>query len=212
MADDRRIPPPDPADAPQMESLLTETLATYAHDIEPPADALARMQTHLATAKPARQSRPGAIRWAIAGAVALVLLLLLSPIGRATASGIGHAARNVIVTMRDTVTGNSGGELTPARGTRVTGTSVPSSATTGTGTATAGSGSATARASGTVTGTITGTVVGTSRSGKAPATTATGATAATGTPASMPAPLLLTAPAPTTATPANPMAGTSPPP
>jgi hypothetical protein len=200
MADERQMPNPDPTDVPSVESLLTQTLETHANRVEPPADALARLQTRLETTAPARQPRPGAIRWAMAGAIALLLLVLVSPVGRATAASIGHAARNAITTVRDAVTGNDNGEPTPARGTSVTGTGVPGSATAGSGSATARSGSATARAGGTVPGTITGTAgsgtaVGTPRSGSAPAGTANATTATTGpagataTAASVPAPL-----------------------
>src|SRR5207253_1243745 len=118
----------------------------------PPADALARMHTRLDAAAQTRRPRMGIVRWAIAGAIALLLLLLVSPVGRATAASIGHVARSAVTTMRDAVTDNGGSTATPAQGTSTTGTSVPGSAT-------AGSGSATAPAGGTVTGTVTGTTV-----------------------------------------------------
>jgi hypothetical protein len=215
MADERPMSPPDPADAPAVESLLTQTLADYASRVEPPADAQARMEAHLDRTKPARQPPLATIRWALAGAVALLLLLLLSPVGRATAAGIGHAAHNVIITVRDAVTGSDEGTRAPARGTTATGTGIPGSATLGSGSATAGSGSATARSGGTGTGTIAGTAgpgatVGTPRSGTMPPGTATGPSAATATPASMPAPLLATATAPATSTPVGASARASP--
>lgn len=206
MADERHMPAPNPADPAQTEALLTRTLETYASRVAPPADALTRMQARLDAVTPARRPRAGAVRWAIAGAVALLVLLLVSPVGRATAATVGHAARTAIVTVRDAVTGGSGGTATPAVGTSASGTTVPGSATAATGSATAPAGTVT----GTVAGTSTATRgTSTPRTGTTPTPSPTSTPAATSVPASVPAALLRTPTPPTGTAPVGSPAGTA---
>lgn len=114
-----RTPEPSPppiADEARLETLLRQTLAERAAGVTTPPDALPRLNARLDAANPPRRWF-GPLRLAGAVAAALVLLALLTPVGRLAAAGAQTAAQTIVTTVRQVTSRDGDGSTTPPRGT-----------------------------------------------------------------------------------------------
>lgn len=119
------LPPSPPPRVPVMdearlEALLRQTIAEQTADVATAPDALPRLNARLdATHAPKRWFGP--LRLAGAVAVALILLALVTPVGRLAAANVTHDVRNaaqtVITTVKQVVSGTSDSGTPPPQGT-----------------------------------------------------------------------------------------------
>jgi len=106
-------PPPNHsgADEARLETLLRQTIAEQTADVAPSPDALPRLNARLDAAH-APKRWFGPFRLAGAVAVALILLALVTPVGRLAAANVTHGVQNatetVITTVKQIVSGGSG--------------------------------------------------------------------------------------------------------
>lgn len=114
-------PPSGPvADEARLETLLRQTIAEQTADVAPSPDALPRLNARLDAAHaPKRWLAP--FRLAGAVAVALILLALVTPVGRLAAANVTHGVQNtaqtVITTVKQIASGTSDSGTPPPQGT-----------------------------------------------------------------------------------------------
>lgn len=174
-------PGPPLPDEPEMEKLLRQTLREEAGRATIPSDALGRLSARLDAARPLRRWF-GPLRLAGAVAFALLILALVTPVGRLAAAGVHTATRTIITTVKQIASGDGSGSP-PVRAT----VSAPNA------TRASASGTAATRGSG------------------SPATggTANPVATGTGTPTGTPIPIVGTPAGPASGTPSPPSPGTT---
>lgn len=107
------LPPPSSlvADEARLETLLRQTIAEQTAGVVLSPDALPRLNARLDAASVPRRWF-GPFRLAGAVAVALILLALVTPVGRLAAANVTHGVQNatetVITTVKQVVSGGSG--------------------------------------------------------------------------------------------------------
>lgn len=117
-------PSPSPSapvgDEAQLETLLRQTIAEQTADVATLPDALPRLNARLdATRAPTRWFGP--LRLVGAVAVALILLALVTPVGRLAAANVTHGVRSatqtIITTVKQIASGTSDNGTPPPQGT-----------------------------------------------------------------------------------------------
>ena len=177
----RHTPPTTTPDDARLAALLTATFTEQAERAIPAPDALVRLNTRLDAGASARPWWAGHLRLAGAVAVALLVLVLVTPVGRLAAAGIHNAAQAVVTTItnvKDFATGDGGNDSSSPT-PNPPGTPAPTGAVNGSAIATSPTGSNT-RPPGTITtgSAVTGSSVsGTTTTG----TVVTGSATRTGT-------------------------------
>lgn len=156
---------PEPAaqspEASRLDDLIGAALKEQANRAIPAPDALARLNARLDAATPAPKRRIFRPRLVAAFAAALVVILIVSPVGRLAAAGVTNATQAIITTVREITTGGSDNP-TPRTGSPGAPSRASGSATTSLSTKSVGSPDARgtiASGSPTSVGTATGTTI-----------------------------------------------------
>ena len=111
---------PPVLDEAQLDALLRQTIEEQVASVIPPSGALPRLNARLDVADPPKRWS-GPLRLAGAFATALLLLALLTPVGRLAAAGVHDAAQTVITTVKQIASGDSGARTTPPNAPSATG-------------------------------------------------------------------------------------------